>query len=397
LSTGTPAAGPRGEVWERLQTLPRRFRKQSANGLVAEWELRIGREAYTVAIADHACTVRRGAADRAASTISTASGTWLEIDAGTVTGAQAWLERQVDVTGNLELAVRLQTLFKPFQRPRRARDLDQMEVQLDDLTVSTYLLGRGKPLLLLHGLGASKISWLPVMGRLADRYQLIVPDLPGHGESGKPVTDYSPRFYARILRHLLDELGVDRACVVGNSMGGRVAIEMALRSPTRVLALGLLGAAVPGFRWRRVMGFTRVFPTEVAAIPFPLRQRWMEAALRRLFAESTAVDSHALSAAAREFIRVYRSPRARMAFFSSLRHVVTERPDPFFSSLRRIKHPVLVVYGSHDRLVPPRLAVRLIDHLPHAKALELPSVGHVPQFEAAEPTLSALEDFFDSV
>lgn len=249
-------------------------------------------------------------------------------------------------------------------------------------------------MVLLHGLGATKISWLPVLPVLAERYRVIVPDLPGHGGSDKPKeADYSPRYYARVVRHLLDAADIEEAVLVGNSMGGRIALEMGLRSPARVSAMALLSAAVPGFRWRYLFGFTKVFPTEFGAIPFPIRERWMKLVLRRLFAHPDRLPEGGYTAAANEFIRIYRSSSARVAFFMSLRHILTEAPDPFFRSLRRIKQPVLVLFGEHDRLVPPRLGVRLAQHLPNSELVVLPEVGHVPQFEATEDALTALNGF----
>jgi pimeloyl-ACP methyl ester carboxylesterase len=97
--------------------------------------------------------------------------------------------------------------------------------------------------------------------------------------------------------------------------------------------------------------------------------------------------------AAGEFIRIYREPMARMAFFASLRQIVTERPDPFYASLRGIRQPTLVVFGDRDRLVPPRLGVRLVENLPDARLVVLPGVGHVPQFEEPETTLELVREF----
>jgi pimeloyl-ACP methyl ester carboxylesterase len=179
-------------------------------------------------------------------------------------------------------------------------------------------------------------------------------------------------------------------------MGGRIAIELALRSPDRVAALGLLAPAVPGFRWRYVLGFTRVFPTEWGGVPFPLREKWMEMAIRRLFANPALLPDAAYSAAAAEFIRIYRDPVARMAFFSSLRHIVTERPGPFYASLRRIKQPALVAFGEHDHMVPARLGVKLAQNLRDSQYVALPACGHVPQFEATQATLDALRPFLAS-
>ena len=382
-------------VRQRVQTLPKRFRQEAANGLSAEWELRVGGEPFSISIADHRCTVREGPGDSPQATISTEPETWLAIDEGLISGGQAFMQRELVAQGNLDLAVRLETLFRRYRRAHRASDMDQLDVRADGLTLSCYAMGNGNPILLLHGLGASKITWLPVLVPLAERHRVIVPDLPGHGESDKPRHEYTPRFYARIVRHLMDALGVERAAVVGNSLGGRIAIELALRSPRRVAALALLDPSVPGLRWRYAMGFTRVFPTKIGAIPFPFRERWMEVMIRRLFAQPDRLPNEGYAAAAAEFIRIYRNPVARMAFFSTLRHIVTERPDSFFASLRRIKQPALIIFGDQDRLVPPRLGVRLAQHLPSSQFMVLPDVGHVPQFEATEETLALITAFLE--
>jgi putative sterol carrier protein len=284
MSIKAPEKASSGQVIRvRIGTLPRRFRADSANGLTAEWELRIGSQAFAVSVVEHACFVREGPSASPQTVITAEPATWLAIDEGRLDGSQAFLDRTVTITGNLDLAVRLQTLFKPYKRARKPADLDQVDIQADGVNLSCYVLGAGPTILLVHGLGASKISWLPVLSPLAERYRVLVPDLPGHGESDKIRTDYSPRFFARVLRHFLDAMGVDQAMVAGNSMGGRIAIELALRSPGRVAGLGLVAPAVPGLRWRYLMGFTRVIPTELGAIPFPLRERWTEAILRRLF------------------------------------------------------------------------------------------------------------------
>jgi pimeloyl-ACP methyl ester carboxylesterase len=387
------ALSPGEAVRERIRSLPRRFRRESANGLRAQWELRIGDQAFALSIADHTCTVEDGRAGAPEVILTADPDDWLAMDDGSLSGGQALVERRLGVSGNLDLAVRLQTLFRPYHGARRSTELDQVEIVVDGVSLSCFVQGRGTPILLLHGLGGGKVSLFPLMPELAERYRVIVPDLPGHGESDKPLTDYTPRYYAAVARRLLDEIGAQSAAVIGNSMGGRIALELALRSPGRVTALGLLGPAVPGFRWRAIMGFTRVFPTELGAIPFPLRERWMRALLRRLFADPGRVADDGLAAAAQQCSSEYPAPAARVAFLSSLRHIVTERPDPFFTSLRRVKQPTLILFGQQDRLVPPKLGVRLAHHLPNAELVVLPGVGHIPQFEAARATLDALLGF----
>jgi pimeloyl-ACP methyl ester carboxylesterase len=223
---------------------------------------------------------------------------------------------------------------------------------------------------------------------------VIIPDLPGHGESDKPVsTEYSPRNYARTVRKLMDALDVERAIVIGNSLGGRIALELAVRSPDRIRALGLMAPAVPGFRVRYILGFTRVIPTEIGAVPFPLRERWMKIAVRRLLGDPSKLPESGYDVAADEFIRIYRTPQARMAFFDSLRHILTEPPKPFYARMRRVRVPVQIIWGTADRLVPVRLAPKLAAELPNAKLLILPRVGHVPQLEATAETSEALTTF----
>jgi pimeloyl-ACP methyl ester carboxylesterase len=398
MTAPSPRAAPSPElVRTRLRTLPKRFREESANGLVAEWELRLGAQRFAITVENHGCTVREGAATAPQTVISTQPATWLAMDEGSLTGGQAFFERRLTASGNVDLAVRLQTLFKPYRRARRAADLDQVDVEVDGSILSAYLIGEGDPVLLLHGLGGSKITWLPILAALGRDHRVVVPDLPGHGASSKPKTDYSPRYYARVIKRFMDGLQMDRAVVIGNSMGGRIALELALRSPDRVAALGLLAPAVPGIRWRYVLGFTRVFPTEWGSIPFPLREKWMEVAIRRMFADPSRLPDAAYALAAKEFMRIYRDPVARMAFFSSLRHIVTERPGPFYASLRRVKVPSLVAFGEDDRLVPPRLGVRLAQHLPNSEYVALPRCGHVPQYEATKATLDVLGPFLASV
>src|SRR3712207_5591891 len=106
----------------------------------------------------------------------------------------------------------------------------------------------GPPLVLLHGVGANAFDWQWVMPALAGTHHVYAPDLPGSGGSVKPLTDYSPAFFTSFVVAFLDTLGVDRAAVVGNSMGGLVGLRLALGEPERVRALAWFRAAAWGGR-----------------------------------------------------------------------------------------------------------------------------------------------------
>jgi pimeloyl-ACP methyl ester carboxylesterase/putative sterol carrier protein len=402
-TAGGPAGSPDAvegpdAVARRIKALPRRFLSGSVNGLAAEWELRIDGRPFTVSVRDDTCHAQAGSAVAPAAVITTDGATWLAMDEGSLRGIDAFLQRRLHVAGNLDMGVRLQTMFKPHGRRLRDSDMRVADMEVDGIHVAAYVAGRGDPVVLLHGLGGSKISWLPILPALAMNHQVIVPDLPGHGESEKPRgADFSPLYYARVVRKLMDQASFDRAVIVGNSMGGRIALELALRSSRRVRAMALLDPALPGLRWRYVLGFTRVVPTEFGRLSLPLRRRWTEMTVRRLFADPSRLPPDAVRAAAEEFIRIYADPAARLAFFASLRQIVTERPGPFFASMRRVRHPTLVLFGDRDHLVPARLGIALAEHLPNAELHFLHDIGHVPQFEATERTLELLLPFLERV
>jgi pimeloyl-ACP methyl ester carboxylesterase/putative sterol carrier protein len=384
-----------GAVRERVRSLPKRFRRKAADGIAAEWELSVGEAMFTVSVIEKACHVREGPSLAPTFTVSADAPTWLDIDAGTLPPPTALRAGNLSVRGNLDMAVRMQTLFNPFERERTVADVEQVDVKVNGERLSTYLYGpaQGQPVLWLHGLGATKVSWLPNLVPFGERYRLIVPDLPGHGESDKPRTDYTPRFFARSMRKLLEAVGVEDAIVVGNSMGGRVALELAARSPDRVNALALLSPAVPGLRVRYLLGFMKVIPTEIGVIPFPVRERLMRFVLGQLFVNPEVLTESARQAAADEFIRIYRVPEARMAFFDSLRHLVTEPPKPFWARMERVRQPALVVWGEQDRLLPVRLAPKLAQALPNSELVLMSDVGHAPQFEATERINRILRKF----
>jgi pimeloyl-ACP methyl ester carboxylesterase/putative sterol carrier protein len=396
-ATAAAAIDPDG-VAGRVRSLPRRFRADEVNGLRAEWELRIDGRTFAVCVADGSCIAREGRASAPAAILTTDASTWLAMDSGSMPGFEAFRQRRLTVLGNLELAVRLQTIFRPYRRRPRPGDLRVVDIDAGGVRLACYEAGAGEPLVLLHGLGGSKITWLPVLSALAPGHRLLAPDLPGHGDSEKPrAPDFSARYYAGVVTALMDERDVAAATVVGNSMGGRVALEMARLHPDRVHAVALLAPALPGLRWRRLMGFMRLIPSGVGAIPLPLRRQWTEVAVRRLFADVRTLPPHAVEAAAEEFLRIYADPAARLAFFATLRQIVTERPGPFFKAMRKVRQPALVVFGDTDRLVPAKLGVGLASHLPDADLRVLRRVGHVPQFEATEQTLDLLTAFLARV
>jgi pimeloyl-ACP methyl ester carboxylesterase/putative sterol carrier protein len=396
------AEGPPGpltaeRVGERIATLRDRFRPEAAHGLVADYSLSIDGACYEISISRGRCTVEQGKPSFPHTRIRTDGETWLALDEGSLSSIDAFLEGRVEVRGNLEYAVRLPSLFEFSGRPRTSRDLAHTTFSIGRHRLSAFVLGRGEPVLLLHGLGANKLSWLPLMGPLAERYGVIAVDLPGHGGSSKRRGDHTPAYFAAVVRRLLDELQLDRVALAGNSMGGRIALEVSATVPDRVSALVLLGPALAGLPIPFIARFLHVVPAEIGALPLPLRRRIVARTIRSLYAVPERLPDQAYRSAAEEFIRVYGSGRARTALLSSVRGLVRDRPGAFWERVRQNRAPTLVVWGEEDRLVPVRLGRRLAEEMRGCRLEVLPGVGHVPQFEVPEVTADLVRRFLDRV
>lgn len=259
-------------------------------------------------------------------------------------------------------------------------------------TISTMEAGQGTPVLAVHGLGGTKGSFLPTLAALAGRFRVIAMDLPGFGDSDKPVgAPYDPRFFARAVVDLLDALDLDRAHLIGNSLGGRVALEVGLRDPERVRRLALLA---PSLAWRRnrpLAPLLRLVRPELGLVQLAPRPV-VEGIVHRLI--PGAADGWT-AAGVDEFLRAYLTPAGRAAFYAAARHIYLEEPhgdEGFWTRLRTLGPESLFVWGRRDRLVPLAFARHVTEALPDAWHVEL-DCGHVPQVELPRRTHAAVSRF----
>jgi len=352
-----------------------------------------GGDAWTAVLDGPRMGLAWGRAPNATSTILADADTLAAVAEGVQSGVDAFLDGRLRIRGNMALALKLDGFDHPAKPVRlpRAR-------MVRALGIDTFYLeaGRGPAVVLLHGLGATNASMLPTLAELSHDHRVLAPDLPGFGDSGKPICAYHPEFFARWLAAFLDAVGIPRAHVIGNSMGGRAAIEVALRTPERVDRLVLLA---PSMAFRRLRLFTpivQLLAPEMGALPMIVPRGYVLTVLKSLFARAGRVPDPWHESAIDEFLRVFSTARGRIALFSAAREIYLEEAygaRGFWDRLPRLVRPALFIWGERDRLVPAKFARHVEAALPHARSVVLEDCGHVPQFEQPAHTHALIRDF----
>lgn len=269
----------------------------------------------------------------------------------------------------------------PAGTPFRAtyRTIDGTQLRIIDS-------GTGTPVVLLHGFGASLYSWRHTLPALtAAGYRVIAFDNRGFGFSAKPAHGYSIAEYATLTTALLDSLHIASAVLVGHSMGGAIAAEVALAHPDRVRGLVLIDAAGYGMRWPGLLKIAR-WPL-VGAIATTFRARWIVARIvRSTYAEPSKV--------AEADIDQYYAPVPDPDYGRALRGVLREfRFDALGGRLGALQTPTVVMWGEADRWIPVRDGSRLVREMPRAAFVVVPRTGHNAPEESPAEVNRLLLDF----
>ena len=248
--------------------------------------------------------------------------------------------------------------------------------------------GHGPALVLLHGLASSIYTWADVVPALAEDHDVVAVDLPGFGGSDVPA-DLSPSVYPGTVLALMDRLGISRATVVGNSLGGAVGIVVAARHPERVRRLVLIDAA--GFNLDpsrrplilRLLGFA---PVAAALDALPIRRRVVTTALRQVFHDPSLVTP--------EKVEEYLAPLARPGATEAIRSLLARQAAFGLPAVvREVRVPTLIIWGRDDRWIPVADADRFASAIPAARKVVLEECGHVPQEERPAEVVRLVKEF----
>lgn len=276
--------------------------------------------------------------------------------------------------------------------PETLIDPDGFFTTLDDGTLyAVHAPGDGLAVLLLHGFGGATVTWRETIPALAeagcDVYAL---DMLGFGLSDKVFdADYSHAAQARRVLEWMDATGLERAALVGHSMGGDVAARIALSAPERVSHLVLVSAAVEGqgHHQYQVPGFV---------LDVPFLRRWARVGLRQavpmylddILRDSVEDDSAVTPELIADYRRVLRTPDWDLALLGMLR-AADEDPAP----VAELNAPTLIVWGTADNIVPPEQGVWLEQTIPGAERETLDGAGHLLMHEQPEAFQAALLNF----
>ena len=254
---------------------------------------------------------------------------------------------------------------------------------MSDITFKT-LGGEGPDLVLIHGFGSDRLSWAGNSPALMEVARVHSLDLPGHGDSlAAEAGDGSPLALAELVADALDANGIKQAHLLGHSLGGSIAIVLALAEPARVLSLSLLAPAGLG------RGIDREF---LAAFPELASKENAEALLQRLVSKPLLINRFTIARVLEQLDR----PGARETLRAIAEGVLAQEAQlgDWASKIAATGIPRLVIFGGADQINPPD-ANALVGFA--GRTLVIPEAGHLPHVEAARQVNEALTDFIKGV
>lgn len=260
---------------------------------------------------------------------------------------------------------------------------------LDGLRIHYLDKGEGTPVVLIHGYTSSTYTWKDQFDELSKKYRVIAVDLKGFGFSDKPDGDYSRRAQGEVVTSLLDRLQIPRAWLVGNSMGGETALNVAVAHPDKVLGLVLIDSA--GIK---VQGRTSLAPWY---LQMPVLGRLLTALaltsdqLVRAGLEKSFFDD---SKVTDERVNAYYQPlKTQGGQLSATRARAQFELFPIEDRIPGIKVPTLIIWGAEDTLIPLEAGRKLNELISGSKLVVFEKCGHVPQEEMPERVLSEIAGF----
>ncbi|MGA2451891.1 MAG: alpha/beta fold hydrolase [Solirubrobacteraceae bacterium] len=273
---------------------------------------------------------------------------------------------------------------------------EEWEIALHGRRVEYRIAGSGPPVVLIHGMLNSSSHWQSVALELARDHTVVAPDLIGHGDSAAPRGDYSLGAHAASIRDLLAAIGIDRASIVGHSLGGGVAMQFFYQFPQRVERLVLISSGGLGHEVSPLLR-SAALPGVSAVLSMTIQPRLLGAlagAGRRMRERALAGGVH-LQTIARA-LRPLENADARQAFLTTLRSVIDVHGQRVSATDRLYlleTMPTMIVWGERDNTIPLAHGRRAHEAIPHSYFRTLPDAAHFPHLEDPAGLSRVLREF----
>lgn len=296
------------------------------------------------------------------------------------------------------LAVWYQEDFTKAENEEKYLTTHSQYLRVKDADLHLKKMGSGHPIFLIHGSFASLHTWEVWEKYLSKNYQTISMDLPGHGLSGPNESNiYTTAYYADLLWELADQLGIDSLAIAGNSMGGKVAYEMALKRPKRVTHLILVDAAgatsstvekdsSTTAKRKSFSVFTLLNNPIISKLMIKVTPKFLfEGSLKQVYYDQSKI----VDATITRYYELLLQTGNRQATMQRFK----QRSPNKFADLKNLAVPSLILWGKHDAWIPVSDAARFAAILPNNKLMIYEDAGHVPMEEIPEKSVQDVLNF----
>jgi 2-hydroxy-6-oxonona-2,4-dienedioate hydrolase len=229
----------------------------------------------------------------------------------------------------------------------------------------------GQNLILMHGLGGYAERWSNLMPYLNKKYHMFAPDLIGYGQSDKPSVDYTPEFFVKFVFDFMEALGINKACMIGTSLGGQIVAECAAAQSPIIEKIILISPA----------GIMRKSTPPLDAYTMAALYPTIES-VKSAYHMMVAPDKQVSDISIERFVNNMSRPNAKMVFLSTLLGL-KNAPD-VSEKLESINIPALVIWGEEDKLIPFEYAHQFVSLIKGCKLISMPGCGHSPYVEDPE-------------
>ena len=286
----------------------------------------------------------------------------------------------------------------PLVRPTRIDwnpSLTPMTIQINSRTIFYTVKGDGKPLLLIHGYGAGMWVWEKQIEALSQSYRVYVLDLIGHGFSDRPKVSYTPETYIHFLRDFMDGVGIEKATLIGNSMGGGIAWAMAILYPERVDRLILINCVPPDVlhQVKNESFRTLVAIKDIPILPYLVIAARGKNSIRWILLECVSNIKLITPEVVSRQYPLSKIKGSTWVLYSTFKHA--GEALKLKDQLSMIHKPTLFIWGERDLIFPPQVGEALHQAITGSKFLRIEKSGHIPMWETPDEVNQAILSFLE--